>query len=142
MIWFTQLDLEQAQLRSKNTLAEHCQIEFMSYDEQSLTARMPVIDQTKQPIGILHGGASCVLAETVGSTASNYCVDQATQFCVGLEININHIKQIRNGYVTAIAKPIHLGKSTHVWSIDLYDDQQSRSAISRLTMAVLNRKKS
>jgi 1,4-dihydroxy-2-naphthoyl-CoA hydrolase len=138
MIWKAPLDLETLNRRSNNTMASFCQIQFIAYDNNSLTARMPVNDRTKQPLGILHGGASCVLAETVGSTAANFCVDSEIHYCVGLSIDVNHIRKVSEGSITAIAKPLHCGSTTQVWQIDLYDDTQKMNAAARLTMAVLS----
>ena len=140
MIWKAPLDLEILNRRSNNTMASFCQIQFIAYDDNSLTARMPVNDHTKQPLGILHGGASCVLAETVGSTAANFCVDPSTHYCVGLSIDVNHIRKVSEGFITAIAKPLHCGSTTQVWQIDLCDDAQKMNAVARLTMAVLSRR--
>ena len=91
-------------------------------------------------MGLLHGGASCALAETVGSAAANYCVDQTTTVCVGLDININHIRPVKLGTVTGIAKPLHLGKTTQVWEIKIYNEGRQLVSVSRLTMAVIEKK--
>lgn len=139
-IWKMPIDILDANLRSKNTMAEYLGIEFIEVGDDFLVARMPVDHRTKQPIGIMHGGASCVLAETVGSTAANYCVDQSIQYCVGLDINTNHIRSMREGFVIGTAKPFHIGKSTQVWEIDIRDSSNNRVSINRLTMAVLTRK--
>ncbi len=101
---------------------------------------MPVDERTKQPIGIMHGGASCVLAETIGSTAANLCVNLDKQYCVGLVINTNHIRSIRSGLVIGTAGPKHLGRSTQVWSIKIHNESQQLISLTRLTMAVLDRK--
>lgn len=138
-IWKTPIDLANANERSKNTMAEWLGIEFIEVGDDYLIARMPVDHRTIQPIGIMHGGASCVLAETVGSTAGNYCVDINTHYCVGLDINTNHIRSMRKGFVIGTAKPFHLGKSTQVWEIDIRDEEGRRVSINRLTMAVLTR---
>jgi uncharacterized protein (TIGR00369 family) len=138
-IWLTPLTLASLNQRGHNTLAEHLGIEFTEIGDNFLIARMPVDKRTHQPLGIMHGGASCVLAETVGSTAANYCVDQNKQYCVGLDINTNHIKSIREGFVFGTAKPYHLGKTTQVWGIEIRNEQQQLISINRLTMAVLNR---
>jgi uncharacterized protein (TIGR00369 family) len=116
-------------------------MEFTAVGDDYLTARMPVDHRTKQPIGIMHGGASCALAETVGSTAANFCVT-ADRFCVGLDINVNHIRAMRSGYVLATSKPYHLGRSTQVWNIEIVDEKNQLVAISRLTMAVLTKERS
>jgi uncharacterized protein (TIGR00369 family) len=98
---------------------------------------MPVNERTKQPLGILHGGASCVLAETVGSVGATFCVNRDQFYCVGLDINTNHIRSARQGYITATAKPFHLGKSTQVWGIEIRNEEQKLVSVTRLTMAVL-----
>lgn len=139
-IWQVEMSLLALNNRSKNTMAEFLGIEFIEIGEDFLVARMPVDHRTKQPIGIMHGGASCVLAETVGSTAANCCVDQGTSYCVGLDINTNHIRSMRENFVIGTAKPYHLGKSTQVWSIEVINEQKQLVSINRLTMAVMNRK--
>ncbi|MBI5272607.1 MAG: hotdog fold thioesterase [Chlamydiia bacterium] len=139
-IWVTPLDLAELNSRAKNTLSEHLGISFTDVGQDSLTATMPVDVRTVQPMGLLHGGASCALAETVGSAAANYCIDQTQKVCVGLDININHLAPVRSGFVTAIAKPLHLGKTTQVWEIELFNDQKRRIAVSRLTLAILEKK--
>lgn len=139
-IWFTNFSLDSLQQRGRNTMAEHLGIEFTEIGNDFLIARMPVDKRTLQPVGIMHGGASCILAETVGSTAANYCVDQSKQYCVGLDINTNHIKPAKEGFVFGTAKPYHLGKTTQVWGIEIRDEQNKLISINRLTMAVLNRK--
>lgn len=138
-IWFTDLNLKIINERGRNTMVEHLGIEFTEMGDNFLVARMPVDKRVHQPLGIMHGGASCVLAETVGSTAANYCVDQSKQYCVGLDINTNHIKSIREGFVVGTAKPFHLGKTTQVWGIEIRDEQGKLISINRLTMAVLTR---
>jgi uncharacterized protein (TIGR00369 family) len=122
-------------------MSEYLGIEFTEVGDDYLIATMPVDHRTKQPIGIMHGGASCVLAETVGSTAANFCVDITTHYCVGLDINTNHIRPMREGYVIAVAKPFHLGKKTQVWSIDIKNKEGKLVSVSRLTMSVLKREK-
>ena len=139
-IWFTDVDIATANTRSKNTMSEHLGIEFTEVGDDFLTATMPVDQRTKQPAGIMHGGASCVLAETVGSTAANFCVDQARFYCVGLDINTNHIRSMREGTVIATAKPFHLGKTTQVWGIDIRDEHDKLVSVTRLTMTILTRK--
>ena len=139
-IWQIEISLALIETRSKNTMVEHLGIEFTDIGDDYLTARMPVDSRTQQPLGIMHGGASCVLAETVGSTAANFCVDQKHFYCVGLDINTNHIRSAKDGYVIAIATPYHLGKSTQVWSIEIRNEKQQLISINRLTMAVLARK--
>jgi 1,4-dihydroxy-2-naphthoyl-CoA hydrolase len=138
-IWKTPLTIEIANTRSQNTLVTHLGIEFLEVGDDYLSAKMPVDHRTKQPIGIMHGGASCVLAETVGSIAGNFCLDLTQQYCVGLDINTNHIRSVREGFVYATAKPFHLGRSTQVWSIEIKDEQGKLVSVNRLTMAVMDR---
>ena len=138
-IWNNDISAALANERSRNTMVEHLGIEFIAVGDDFLTARMPVDHRTLQPAGIMHGGASCVLAETVGSTAANFAVDQTHSYCVGLDINTNHIRSVRSGYVIAMAQPFHLGKSTHVWGIHIHDEENKLISISRLTMAVLKK---
>ena len=97
---------------------------------------MPVNEKTRQPYGILHGGASCVLAETLGSIGGAFCVDMQTQIVVGLEINANHLRPAKDGYVIGTARPIHLGRTTHVWDIKITNEKGDLVCISRLTLAV------
>lgn len=138
-IWQTDVNLALLAERGKNTLSDLLEIEFIEVGDDFLVARMPVDHRHKQPIGIMHGGASCVLAETVGSNAAQFCVDYAKYYCVGLDINTNHIRSVKQGYVIATAKPFHLGKSTQVWGIDIRDDIGKLVSVNRLTMAVLAR---
>jgi len=115
-------------------------VEFTEITESTLSAKMPVDERTFQAFRILHGGASVVLAETLGSIAANCSIDYDKYYCVGLEVNANHIRSVRSGYVHAKASPIHIGKSTQVWEIVLKDDEGKLTCISRLTMSVLERK--
>jgi 1,4-dihydroxy-2-naphthoyl-CoA hydrolase len=140
MIWKQEITLELINTRGKNTMVEHLGIEFIERGDNFMIAKMPVDHKTKQPLGIMHGAASCVLAETVGSTAANYAVDLNHFYCVGLDINTNHIKSITQGYVFGKAVPYHLGKSTHVWGIEIRDEKNQLISVNRLTMAVLQRK--
>lgn len=139
-IWKTPIDLESLSERSENTLVSHCQITFTEVGDDYLIAEMPILDQVKQPLGIMHGGASCVLAESVGSVAANYAVNIQTHFCVGLSIYTNHIRSIRDGRVAGRASPRHLGKSTQVWLIEITNEQQQLISSTQLTMAVLERR--
>ncbi len=138
-IWKTPIDLDTINQRSADTLASHCGIVFTEVGDDYITATMPIDKRTLQPIGIMHGGASCVLAETIGSTAANFCVDIKKQYCVGLAINTNHIHSIRSGLAIGTATPFHLGRSTQVWSIEIVNEEKQLISINRLTMAVLNR---
>lgn len=125
---------------SANTMVEHVGIHFTKIGTDFLEATMPVDHRTHQPLGLLHGGASVVLAETLGSVAATCCVDINLKYCVGLEINANHVKSARSGLVTGIAKPIHIGGKTHIWEIKITNEQQELVCISRITMAVLDKK--
>jgi 1,4-dihydroxy-2-naphthoyl-CoA hydrolase len=138
-IWYHQATPEQLNAISANTMVEHLAIEFTAVGEDSITARMPVDHRTVQPAGLLHGGASVALAETLGSVAATLCVNRAETTCVGLEINANHIRSVRSGYVIGVARPLHLGNSTQVWDIRIHDEQERLACVCRLTMAVLKR---
>ena len=139
-IWFKdEFSLEKLTALSAGTMAEFLGIEWLEVGENFIRAKMPVDERTRQPYGLLHGGASCVLAETIGSVASALVIDQSRAFCVGLEINANHIRTAKDGYVTGIGSPLHLGSTTHVWDIKIYDDRDKLVCVSRLTVAVLKR---
>jgi 1,4-dihydroxy-2-naphthoyl-CoA hydrolase len=125
---------------SANTMVEHVGIEFTTIGADFIEAKMPVDHRTHQPLGLLHGGASVVLAETLGSVAATCCVDISKQYCVGLEINANHIKSARGGFVTGVARPIHIGGRTQVWEIKIHNEKQELVCISRITMAVMDKK--
>ena len=125
---------------SKNTMVDHLGIEFLELGEDYIRAKMPVDRRTHQPMGLLHGGASLALAETLGSVASSIIIDMEQFFCVGLEINANHVKSARSGFVYGKASPIHLGKKTHVWDIRIVNDRNELVCISRLTVAVIKKK--
>jgi 1,4-dihydroxy-2-naphthoyl-CoA hydrolase len=139
-IWFKPVELMVLNNRSKNTMAEYLSIEFTEIGENYLVATMPVNERTRQPIGILHGGANVVLAETIASTAANAVVNQENFYCVGLEINANHLQSAREGLVKGVTKPIHLGKTTQVWEINIFDEKGKQTCVSRMTAAVLQRK--
>lgn len=139
-IWNDDITIAALTFRGKNTMIEHLGIEFIEIGDDFLLAKMPVDHRTHQPLGIMHGGASCALAETVGSTAANCCVDPGKFYCVGLEINTNHIRSIREGFVYGLAKPYHLGKSTQVWSIEITNEKKQIISINRLTMMVMEKK--
>ena len=131
------VSLEQLNALSRNTAIESLGIVFSAAGEDWLQATMPVDQRTRQPYGILHGGASVVLAETLGSSAGNLCVDTAKQVCVGLEINANHVRAVRSGIVTGTARALHVGRSTQLWEIRIEDEQGRPVCISRLTLAVV-----
>lgn len=141
MIWKITHQLDELQARHGNTIIEHLGIEFEEIGPDFLRARMPVDGRTLQPAGILHGGSSVVLAETLGSCAAQMCVDNKEYVCVGLDINANHIRSVRSGYVSGIARPVHVGRSTQVWSIDITNEDGDLVCVSRITMAVLKRNK-
>jgi len=137
-IWFDGFPLEQAQGLGRDTLIAHLGIELLAAGDDFLRARMPADPRTRQPAGVLHGGASVALAETLASWAATYCVDRSKNHCVGLEINANHVRPVREGYVYGIARPIHLGRSTHIWEIRITTEDDKLVCVSRITMAVLD----
>lgn len=140
MIWYNkQLTLDSILKLGKGSMADHIGIEWTEIGPDFLKARMPVDHRTKQPYGLLHGGASAVLAETLGSVASAFVVDHEKFYCVGLEINANHVRSAREGFVTGHATPLHLGRQTHVWDIKIYNEEQKLICVSRLTVAILPR---
>lgn len=136
-LWRRTPDLDALNALQKNTIGELLDIRFESFDDQSISASMAVDTRTHQPYGLLHGGASVVLAETLGSMASYLCIDSSRFYCVGLEVNANHLRGLRSGRVRAVARPVHLGRTTHVWDIRLSGEDGKPSCISRLTMAVV-----
>ena len=137
-IWFNQsLTVDQLQSFETETMNQYIGIEFTEVGENYLKAKMPVDHRTRQVYGILHGGASVTLAETVGSIASAMVIDTAKYYCVGVEINANHIRSIKEGFVTAKALPLHLGSSTHVWDIKIVDEKDRLICVSRLTVYIL-----
>jgi 1,4-dihydroxy-2-naphthoyl-CoA hydrolase len=135
MMWKKEVTLEQLNQRDLNTLASHLNMKVIELGDDYLVVSMPVDERTHQPMGLLHGGASVALAETAGSIASNIAVDH-NHFCVGMEINANHVKAVRNGTVFAKASPLHIGKTSHVWEIRISDERNQLVCVSRLTMAV------
>ena len=140
-IWKSSVTLEELNRRVGNTLVQHLGIEFTEIGDDYLKATMPVDERTLQPFGMLHGGASLVLAETLGSAAGYFCVDRETQYCVGMEINANHIRPVPagSGPVYGIARPIHLGRKTHVWGISIYNPEEQLVCVSRITLSILER---
>lgn len=125
---------------SANTMVSHLGIEVTHVGDDFIEAKMPVNEKTIQPMGLLHGGASVTLAESLGSIAASCCVDRATQYCVGVEINANHIKSARAGWVIGTTKPVHIGKKTQVWEIRIVNEQNELICISRITMAVIDKR--
>jgi 1,4-dihydroxy-2-naphthoyl-CoA hydrolase len=140
MIWNRAYTLEEAQQTVAGTMIDHIGIEITEVGADFLKGTMPVDHRTVQPMRILHGGASVTLAETLGSLAATMVIDNEKKFCVGLEINANHIRAVKIGLVAGIAKPVHIGSSTQVWSIEITDEQNRLVCTSRLTMAVLDKK--
>jgi 1,4-dihydroxy-2-naphthoyl-CoA hydrolase len=139
-IWFKKsIKLADLAPFAEQTMAEHLGIEWTEIGDDYIKIKMPVDERTKQQYGLLHGGASCVLAETAGSVASHLVVDSSKYSCVGLEINANHIRSARQGYVYGVATPLHLGANTHVWDVKIYDEMQKLICIARLTVAILNK---
>ncbi len=140
MIWNKPYGLSDVQQLGKGTMVEHVGICIIEIGNDFLKGTMPVDHRTVQPMGILHGGASVTLAETLGSMAAGLVIDMDKKFCVGLDINANHIRAVKQGLVTGTARPLHLGSSTHVWSIEIVDENSRLVCISRLTMAILDKK--
>lgn len=140
MIWHKAYTLEEAQQTVAGTMIDHIGIEITEVGQDFLKGTMPVDHRTVQPMRILHGGASVTLAETLGSLAATMVIDNEKKFCVGLEINANHIRAVKTGLVVGIAKPIHIGSSTQVWSIEITDEEKRLVCTSRLTMAVLDKR--
>lgn len=140
-IWFKKdLAIADFEQWGKNTMGDFLGMRFTEIGTDYLTMTMPVDERTKQPYGLLHGGASVALAETAGSVASALVVNPDLFQCVGLEINANHLRGTTSGIVTAVCTPIHLGGSTHVWDIKIYNEGQQLVCISRLTVAILKKR--
>lgn len=137
MIWTNPIDLDALNAFSKGSLSDFLEIEYVEVGEDFLTAKMRVGKKHMQPMGIMHGGASCILAETVGSMAANLCVDQTLKKCVGLEININHLRPVTSGTLKATARPFHKGRTTQLWEIKIENEDGKLVAISRHTVAVI-----
>lgn len=137
-IWRHDVKLNDLNERGKGTLVEHVGIEFLELGDDFIRARMPVDRRTVQPFGVLHGGASVVLAETLGSVAANICVESDKK-CFGIEINANHVNPASSGFVYGIVNPVHIGKTTHVWEIRITNEKGKLVCISRITLAVLER---
>lgn len=138
-IWFQEPTLEFLNGKLNKNMTQYLEINFTKVGEDWLEATMPVNEKTTQPFDILHGGASCVLAETVASVASNFCIDPNTSYAVGLEINANHIKSATEGLISARATIVHKGKKTHVWDVRLTNKDNQLVCISRMTMAIVER---
>ena len=139
-MWFRKFSLEDIKALAKNNMLEHIGIELTELGEDFVKAKMPVDHRTVQPAGLLHGGASAVLAESLGSIGAYLCIDIEKKYCVGLEINANHVRGVSSGYVYGTARPLHIGKSTQVWEIKIENEEKKLVCISRITMAVIERK--
>ena len=138
-IWFgTTPTLDEVQATQEGLLSPHLGIRFTELGDDFLRGTMPVAPHTRQPMGYLHGGASLVLAETLGSVAANFVVDRSKQRCLGQEINANHLRPVSDGLVTGTARPWHIGMRSHVWNIEIRDPAERLVCISRLTMAVVD----
>ncbi len=135
-----EVHIDQLNKLVKGNMLEHLDIRFTASTGEYIEAIMPVDHRTHQPFGLLHGGASVVLAETLGSVGANMLVDNKNQYCVGLDINANHIKSVRTGFVTGRATPIHVGSRTQVWEIRIINENKELVCISRLTMAVIDKR--
>jgi 1,4-dihydroxy-2-naphthoyl-CoA hydrolase len=138
-IWRNLVSLEALNAKGAGTLSQHLDIVFTEIGDDFVRATMPVDERTRQPYGLLHGGASVALAESVGSIGAMMCIDPARQVCVGQEINANHVRAARQGRVSATARPAHLGRRTQVWTIEIADEAGALVCISRLTVAVLDK---
>ena len=137
-IWFEDFTIDNVKTLRNNTLNKHLGIEFLEIGSDYILAKMPVDDRTRQSRGMLHGGASCVLAESLGSIASNLCINMRKQKAVGLEINANDLRPVFEGSVIGKAMPVNLGKSIHVWNINITNEARKLNCISRLTMAIVD----
>lgn len=141
MLWREKPGIDQLNNRFDNNIGKLIGIEFVEITDDSLSATMPVDDRIKQPYGILHGGASVVLAETLGSIASNLIIDSENFIGVGLEVNANHLRPVGSGHVKGVCTPIHIGRTTHVWDIKIYEKHGKLNCISRLTVAIVPKQK-
>ena len=135
-IWQKPVTVEMLTAISANSASSHLGIEFLEIGDDYITARVPVDERTRQPYGLLHGGVSVVLAETLGSLGAGMSSPEGTR-AVGLDINANHLRSATSGWVTGTARPIHRGRTTHVWQIELHNEAGEMTCISRITMAIL-----
>jgi 1,4-dihydroxy-2-naphthoyl-CoA hydrolase len=138
-IWFEEISLSELNQQYNINMLQHLGIQITGISESSLTGTLPVDYRNQQPFGLLHGGASLVLAESLGSMASNLCLDLKQHCAVGQSIHGNHVKSVSHGIVTGIATPIHLGKKSHVWSIEIRDEQEALVCSAQLTTAIIER---
>lgn len=137
-IWFANPTIEDARASQRGLLSEHLGIVFTEWGEDYLRGTMPVDQHTRQPMGFLHGGASLVLAETLGSVAATFVLDRSKFRCLGQEINANHLRPVREGVVTGTARPFHLGTRSQVWGIEIRDPRERLVCVSRLTVAIVD----
>jgi len=135
-IWTKPISIEELAAIHIDTAVAHLGMEFLEIGDDFIRARMPVDTRTRQPYGLMHGGVSVVLAETLGSCGAVYACPEGWR-AVGLDINANHIRGATSGWVTGTARPVHIGRSTQVWQIDMHNDEGEITCVSRLTMAVL-----
>jgi 1,4-dihydroxy-2-naphthoyl-CoA hydrolase len=138
-IWFGTPTVEQITQHQRGSMVEHVGIQITDIGPDYLRGTMPVDHRTLQPFGVLHGGASVVLAETLGSVAAALVIDPARYLCLGQEINANHLRAVRSGLVIGTARPHHIGARSHVWGIEIRDERQRLTCVSRLTMAIVDR---
>lgn len=136
-IWSREFTLDWLNAFSDGTILETLEIRFTEIGPDYVKATMPVHEKTFQIAGLLHGGASVVLAETLGSVASYMCIDQDRFTCVGIEVNANHVRSVNSGLVTGVARPLHLGKMTHVWETKIFDNLEKLISVGRLTVAII-----
>jgi 1,4-dihydroxy-2-naphthoyl-CoA hydrolase len=141
-IWFKEYSLEEINEMCRGNMLQHLDIKFNGIGSNFLQATMPVDHRTVQPMGLLHGGASLALAESLGSMGSTLCLNPETHYCVGIEINANHLKAVRQGIVSGVARPLHLGSRTHVWEIKISNEHNKLICISRLTLAIIKKTES
>jgi 1,4-dihydroxy-2-naphthoyl-CoA hydrolase len=140
MLWFNKnLQLSDLAEINKNTMGAYIGLEFTELGNDFIKAKIPIDYRTRQPYGILHGGASCVLAETLGSVASAMVIDHTKYISLGIEINANHVRSISSGVAEGVCKPLHLGKTIHVWEINIYDDKRKLTCVSRITVMIKKR---
>lgn len=139
MIWFRKYALTEVNTIFDKYMTQLLGIKAIEINNDNIIAAMPITDNVRQPFGILHGGASVVLAESIGSVASNLIVDPEKYAGVGLDINANHVRSASEGMLTATCSALHIGKTTHVWDIKMHDDNQKLICISRLTVAIIEK---
>jgi 1,4-dihydroxy-2-naphthoyl-CoA hydrolase len=138
MIWFNkEVNVENLQPMGKGNMGEHLGMEFVEIGDNYIKGKMPVDHRTRQPYGLLHGGASVSLAETLGSVGAALVIDTSKFYCVGMEINANHIRGVKDGFVIGTAIPLHIGATSHVWEIKIHDEKEKLICVSRLTVAII-----